>query len=65
MWFATFISPFEAGSESVFLHRIAGSSAQIFDNLVGREVEELRGAHSGSVVRDSSNEKFVSNLSSI
>ena len=39
------ISAFEAGSESVFqvglLMWIAGLSTQIFDNLVGREVEEL------------------------
>jgi hypothetical protein len=32
---------FEAGSKSAFLYRIVGLSAQIFDNLVGREVEEL------------------------
>ena len=32
---------FEAGMQSAFLKRIAGCTAQIFENLVGREVEVM------------------------
>ena len=34
-------TPFEAGGKSAFLTRIVGLSAQIFENLVGREVEVM------------------------
>jgi hypothetical protein len=30
-------TPFEAGGESAFFQRIVGLSAQIFENLVGRD----------------------------
>jgi hypothetical protein len=32
---------FEAGMQFAFLKRIAGCTAQIFENLVGREVEVM------------------------
>jgi hypothetical protein len=32
---------FEAGMQSAFLKEIAGCTAQIFENLVGREVEVM------------------------
>ena len=32
---------FEAGMQSAFLKKIAGCTAQIFENLVGREVEVM------------------------
>jgi hypothetical protein len=35
-------TPFEAGGKSAFLTRIVGLSAQIFENLVGRENVEIR-----------------------
>ncbi len=37
-----FISAFEAGSGLAFFYWIAGLATQIFDNLVGREVEHAR-----------------------
>jgi len=34
-------TPYEAGGKSAFLTRIVGLSAQIFENLVGRENVEI------------------------
>jgi hypothetical protein len=37
-------TPFEAGGKSAFLTRIVGLSAQIFENLVGRDSGHVKRA---------------------